>query len=59
MAPKHISEKTAKIVWARAGGVCSYPDCFKAYERVLNSEFGEGDEWEREEWASEEDWENE
>jgi hypothetical protein len=29
MASKRISEKTAKIVWARAGGVCSYPDCFK------------------------------
>lgn len=30
-----------------------------AYEGVLNSEFGEGNEWENEEWASEEDWENE
>jgi hypothetical protein len=29
MASKRISEKTAKIVWARAGGVCSYPNCFK------------------------------
>ena len=29
MAYKRISEKTAKIVWARAGGLCSYPDCFK------------------------------
>jgi HNH endonuclease len=29
MASKRISEKTAKIVWARAGGVCSYPDCLK------------------------------
>jgi hypothetical protein len=32
---------------------------YTAYERVLSSEFGEGDEWEREEWGSEEDWENE
>ena len=31
---------------------------FTAYERVLSSEFGEADEWECEEWASEEDWEN-
>lgn len=30
MASKRISEKTAKIVWARAGGVCSYPDCLKS-----------------------------
>lgn len=29
MASKRISEKTAKIVWARAGGMCSYPDCRK------------------------------
>ncbi len=29
MASKRISEKTAKIVWARAGGMCSYPGCFK------------------------------
>ena len=29
MTSKRISEKTAKIVWARAAGLCSYPDCFK------------------------------
>lgn len=29
MPSKRISEKTAKIVWARAGGMCSYPDCRK------------------------------
>jgi integrase len=27
--PKRTSEKTAKIVWARAGGMCSYPGCLK------------------------------
>src|SRR5579859_3866035 len=29
MTSKRISEKTAKIVWARAAGLCSYPDCLK------------------------------
>lgn len=30
MASRRISEKTAKIVWARAGGICSYPGCYKS-----------------------------
>jgi HNH endonuclease len=25
-----MSEKTVKIVWARAGGICSYPGCYKS-----------------------------
>lgn len=29
MTSKRISEKNAKIVWARAGGMCSYPGCHK------------------------------
>ena len=30
MASRRISEKTIKIVWARAGGICSYPGCYKS-----------------------------
>jgi hypothetical protein len=29
MAARGFSEKTIKIVWAKAGGMCSYPDCHK------------------------------
>ncbi len=30
MAARRINEKTIKIVWARAGGICSYPGCYKS-----------------------------
>lgn len=29
MVARGISEKTAKIVWSRSGGLCAYPKCFK------------------------------
>jgi hypothetical protein len=30
MVARRINEKTIKIVWARAGGICSYPGCYKS-----------------------------
>jgi hypothetical protein len=37
MASRRISEKTSKIVWARAGGICSYPGCYKPLIRSSES----------------------
>jgi len=37
MAARRLSEKTIKIVWAKAGGICSYPGCYKPLIRSPES----------------------